>query len=418
MSANIIQVNYEQLDQIGQLFSTGAEHFSELERSLRQYASQLESGWIGMGSDAFFAEFNDEVMPRLKRLIAAYEQSAQAIRQIAEVMYNAEQEAAGHFDGIGNAPGMPGTPGGGGSAPGMPGFQNAPADSRWGDLMDWSFGFKTLGDAWGILTATPLLEGTGLAALMTGNPAGLVAIFGPMFLTAGLKYGEKFDEEPNLIRGGTIALYDAAINELIGLHPVGAVIGTVNSVHQLYADLEVMQSRLMAETYNLSPSMQNSLFESTNSYFETASKVDIGNVTYEFSRLLYDVQTYVPTQIIGGLSDLGVPYIEDVGQFFGLDREANNPMLSVQRTVSAVGDIFTGVVEYPERWFDLQVTQGAAEVNNFINNASWIPQDLQRDITQTSDQVIEYINDNSVIDMGGDAVNWVGNGLSSLFGDD
>ncbi|MCU0497389.1 MAG: WXG100 family type VII secretion target [Anaerolineae bacterium] len=414
MATNIIQVNYEQLDQISQLFDAGGEQFSELERSLRQCAGQLESGWIGMGSDAFFAEFNDEVMPRLKRLIAAYQQSAHAIRQIAEVMYNAEQEAAGQFGGIGHAPGMPGSPGGGSS---VPGFQNAPADSRWGDLMDWSFGFKTAGDAWGILTATPLFEATGLGLLLTpgGQGAGALAIFGPMFVTAGLKYGEKFDEEPNLFRGGTIALYDAAINELIGLHPAGAVIGVANSAHQLYADLEVIQSRIMAETYNLSPSMQNSLFESTNNYFETASKVDIGNVTYEFSRLLYDVQTYVPTQIIGGLSDLGVPYVGEVGEFFGLDREANNPMLSGQRTVSAIGDIFIGAVEYPERWLDLQLTQGGAELNNWVNNSSWIPQDLQRDITQTSDQVIEYVNQNSFVDMGRDVVDGVVGGFNSLF---
>lgn len=119
MTPPVIQVNYEQLEQIAQLFSRHTQQFEAYDRQLRQMTDQLKSGWIGMGADAFFDEMEGEILPRLKRLIEAFEASNRAVTQISEVMAAAEEQAGGVIRDVGSPGSVGGGVPGGGSVPGV-----------------------------------------------------------------------------------------------------------------------------------------------------------------------------------------------------------------------------------------------------------------------------------------------------------
>ncbi|MCU0497659.1 MAG: WXG100 family type VII secretion target [Anaerolineae bacterium] len=123
MPNDIIQVKYDELENIAKMFQAEQERIQEVRQSVKSKAEELRHGWIGMGSDAFFEELEGEVLPRVNRLIDALGSSSQAVYQIIEVMQAAEQEASGQFNNGG--PGM--FPGGGMSGPGgaMPGGFNS-----------------------------------------------------------------------------------------------------------------------------------------------------------------------------------------------------------------------------------------------------------------------------------------------------
>lgn len=99
MANNIIQAEYETLDQVSGKFDLTAENTEEMLRTIEaSLAPLVDGGWKGMGSDAFFAEMKDEVLPALKRLLTALENASYTTRQIVEVLYSAEQEAANQFN--------------------------------------------------------------------------------------------------------------------------------------------------------------------------------------------------------------------------------------------------------------------------------------------------------------------------------
>lgn len=114
MPNDIIQVKYDELENIAKMFQAEQERIQEVRQSVKSKADDLRHGWIGMGSDAFFEELEGEVLPRVNRLIDALGSSSQAVYQIMEIMQAAEQEASGQFNNGG--PGM--IPGGGMSGPG------------------------------------------------------------------------------------------------------------------------------------------------------------------------------------------------------------------------------------------------------------------------------------------------------------
>lgn len=94
MSAQIIQAQYEQLDEIVRRFQTQADLSSELQQSIRSHVDALNGEWIGEGSHAFFREMEEEIFPTLNRLTNAFEQSSITTHQIIQILQNAEEDAA------------------------------------------------------------------------------------------------------------------------------------------------------------------------------------------------------------------------------------------------------------------------------------------------------------------------------------
>ncbi len=110
MSADIIQVQYDQLEQIAVRFGQQAEVAAQTQGRVQQSLRALQSGgWEGRGAAAFFGEMSSEVLPALSRLGAALQQAQQVTRQISSVLRAAEEEASqpfrGHADGAGQQEG-------------------------------------------------------------------------------------------------------------------------------------------------------------------------------------------------------------------------------------------------------------------------------------------------------------------------
>ncbi len=94
----IIQVDYEQLQDIAQRFSVAAQEVEQMTQGLQQRVSTLSSGgWQGRGSQEFLDEMEGVVFPALQRLSTALHDSYETSNQISSLFQLAEEEAAGQF---------------------------------------------------------------------------------------------------------------------------------------------------------------------------------------------------------------------------------------------------------------------------------------------------------------------------------
>lgn len=92
-----IKADYDQLEQIASRFSNQAQVVEQLLGTLRCSMENLKGGWIGRGSDAFFAEMNDEIVPAILRLQDALQQGSEVTRMIIDIMRRADEEASTLF---------------------------------------------------------------------------------------------------------------------------------------------------------------------------------------------------------------------------------------------------------------------------------------------------------------------------------
>lgn len=93
-----IDVNYEELANIVKLFSSEMESINQLFNLTRQKVDQLHgANWIGRGSDQFFAEMQQTVLPSMARLVRALGEGASTTQRIAQTYQAAEEEAKSIF---------------------------------------------------------------------------------------------------------------------------------------------------------------------------------------------------------------------------------------------------------------------------------------------------------------------------------
>jgi len=93
-----IEANYEELSNIQRLFTSEAESINQLYTQTRQKVDHLHgAGWIGRGSEAFFAEMQSVVLPSMGRLVKALHDGAQATQRIMQTFQSAEEEAKSIF---------------------------------------------------------------------------------------------------------------------------------------------------------------------------------------------------------------------------------------------------------------------------------------------------------------------------------
>lgn len=98
MPSEIVQADYDVLESVTNTFNQLADVNQDMYNSVRSMSEQLsQEGWIGRGSNAFFAEMSQDVLPRLQRLCQALEEAGQTTRQISQIMEQAEQEARSRF---------------------------------------------------------------------------------------------------------------------------------------------------------------------------------------------------------------------------------------------------------------------------------------------------------------------------------
>jgi WXG100 family type VII secretion target len=111
MTADIIQADYEALDQIANRFLRQAELTQQMQNRLQNQIDHLtDTGWEGQAATAFRQEMEGELLPAWQRLHHALEASHQTTLQITHVLRTAEEEAAALFganiDGSGSTDGM------------------------------------------------------------------------------------------------------------------------------------------------------------------------------------------------------------------------------------------------------------------------------------------------------------------------
>lgn len=139
-------VNYDELQRFSKQFENEAESWAEMNSRTRQMLHELESEWIGAGSKKFFEEFENELMPALKRLHYALMFSSESIQDILKIFDEAENETANLFkDGsLESGEGLEGEDFGSGAFGSILGGLRP--DSRTpGDLRDIDFGLDDVG---------------------------------------------------------------------------------------------------------------------------------------------------------------------------------------------------------------------------------------------------------------------------------
>lgn len=98
MSADVIQAQYEQLEEITRRFRRQTDLQAALQKRLRDRVGKLRSaGWAGRGPDAFYAEMENQVFPAMNRPIGALQAGQKITLGIIAIMQQAEQEAARPF---------------------------------------------------------------------------------------------------------------------------------------------------------------------------------------------------------------------------------------------------------------------------------------------------------------------------------
>ncbi len=99
MPGSKIQANYDDLASIANQFAQESSATEQLTNQILSLVGELEGGgWIGKGAESFYAELHDEVEPGLNRLVQALDDASSAIKQISNIVSQAEQEASGWFN--------------------------------------------------------------------------------------------------------------------------------------------------------------------------------------------------------------------------------------------------------------------------------------------------------------------------------
>ncbi|ABX06546.1 MAG TPA: WXG100 family type VII secretion target [Herpetosiphon sp.] len=100
MGNEIVQIDYQEANQLAQRFSKQQTHVQAILQSLRQTIQALENGgWMGDAATACFKEFHAEVVPAYTRLSNVLGEGQSTLQGIATLFRQAEEEAAALFRG-------------------------------------------------------------------------------------------------------------------------------------------------------------------------------------------------------------------------------------------------------------------------------------------------------------------------------
>ncbi|MBK8020090.1 MAG: WXG100 family type VII secretion target [Chloroflexi bacterium] len=383
MTSPLVQVQYAELQKVSASFRHQQQ---EMNRLLRRIEDQTEvlrcDNWIGDNADRFYEVIEGELMPGMTRLGQALAQASEAMTVLIAIFVAAEEEASGIFNGEGAPGGSSGGGAGGGGVPGGGASGATPGTWTWGQSFTRERLFKFGGDV--LTLAEPIAVALGLipepfVSKAGGLAVGLTLLFGG----AALKYGEKYDEEPDLIRGGSIALTDSLLGVAIGLTGVGEIVQIAAAADQVNMAMETAQTHIQAEFMpNLSPDMRQDMHEMADRYYETAAATDITNLRYEAARLYYDTQhdwSALP---------------QDIGRAF-----------------QTVGEFGVGLVYRPDHELDNAVAQSMGWLASAANTTGILPPDMSHAVTEFAEETTEFFNENDLVELpfraAGRVVEWL-----------
>ncbi|HEX8597832.1 MAG TPA: WXG100 family type VII secretion target [Chloroflexia bacterium] len=92
-----IKAQYDDLEQVASRFSNQSQAIQEMITRVRSSMEDLQSGWKGRGSEAFFNEMQSEVLPASTRLHDVLADAGQVTREVVRTIQQAEEEASSLF---------------------------------------------------------------------------------------------------------------------------------------------------------------------------------------------------------------------------------------------------------------------------------------------------------------------------------
>ncbi|MDX2160956.1 MAG: WXG100 family type VII secretion target [bacterium] len=96
--ADLLQANYEQLEDISTRFSRLCERIQALSTRLRDESNTLcEQGWKGKGSEAFLAEMTGETLRSLNFMSESFCEASTITTEIRTTLEDAENRSAQLF---------------------------------------------------------------------------------------------------------------------------------------------------------------------------------------------------------------------------------------------------------------------------------------------------------------------------------
>lgn len=91
---DIIQVDYQKLEDIARLFAQQTEECIQLSQRIKEPLKALQnSGWEGSAAKAFLTEVNEDIFPTMKRLSDSLFEGERMTMQIAKILQDADEEA-------------------------------------------------------------------------------------------------------------------------------------------------------------------------------------------------------------------------------------------------------------------------------------------------------------------------------------
>lgn len=81
---DLFQADSETLQEVAQIFQGEAEDLQQAFQNFQAVAENIRGyGWIGLGADTFFDEFDAELVPAANKLVGNLEMVSQRINQVA-----------------------------------------------------------------------------------------------------------------------------------------------------------------------------------------------------------------------------------------------------------------------------------------------------------------------------------------------
>lgn len=92
-----IEVDYEAMRKFGKSFQNEGDDLTKLYFVTNTKLDGLKRDWIGRGSESFFHEMENTMMPSFDRLCKALIDAAQAANKVSRLFSDAEETARGDF---------------------------------------------------------------------------------------------------------------------------------------------------------------------------------------------------------------------------------------------------------------------------------------------------------------------------------
>ncbi len=94
MAAGVVSANYQELEKIAQQFTSQQQQVQRLTQSLMATVDPLRrGGWVADAANQYYRSMDQDIFPSLKRLNIALGHSGDAVREIAHIFRQAEEDA-------------------------------------------------------------------------------------------------------------------------------------------------------------------------------------------------------------------------------------------------------------------------------------------------------------------------------------